>query len=186
MTSPARLAPPPNVPDYIRTSAALLDIQRIIADNGGAESVIKQLANGTPQSVIAKRIGLTRAELRRWIRSQPPTIIADISDAEKEGVSAMMDDTITIADDVADKIEWDDASKPSDLVKAASVRIGVRQYMAERIDKEKWSPKASTEVNVSFNAVFIDALRRRTSPSGQPDPALEVQPAREETLEDFL
>ncbi len=182
------------VPVFARTSIATLEVQRRVEERGGLPEILHRLGNGEPQSKVANAFGMTRADIRRYVRSLPPAQLAELQDAENEGAAKMMEDTIIIADETAEKIEWDEASKPADIIKASAQRIGVRQFYAERIDKEKWSPKATTEVNLSFGGVFIDALRRRTSPT-QPDSTKEipadfefapVADAPTETLADFL
>lgn len=177
-------APFSPVPVFVTAPSAILAVQRVIDDHGGFDAIVAKLHNGEPQAHIARQFGLTRADLRKWARHLPPEQSVELDEAERLGATAMMEDTIAIADTTAEKVEWDEASKPADLIKASAQRIGVRQFYAERRDKDKWSPRATTEVNLSFGSIFIDALRRRTRPDAE-IPA-HVLPEREETLEDFL
>lgn len=172
------------VPIFVRMPLVSAAAHQAVAQAGGLDPLLDRLTNGEPVAAIAKSLGVSRAELARWVRSLPPPEAAEWAAAEKAGASAMMEATIEIADTTAENVAWHEDAKPADLIKASAQRISARQFYSERVDKDKWGARPTTEINMSFSSIFIDALRRRTRPEPAALPAHE--PAREETLADYL
>lgn len=158
-----------------------------LLDDGGVPHLIDALAAGQTFSDVAQQYGMTRGVLRRWIASLPPDVQADIAAADTHGASAMVEESKQIADRTAEDIRQ--MTKPmyvegeyiTDLVDANAIlaaekeRIRVRQWIAERKDKEAWGPKAQNEVTINLAAVHLDVLRRRNS--GQPSRTAQEIPA---------
>lgn len=179
------------LPDFVTQPPG---IARLLQD-GGVPRLIDDLAGGLTFSDVAKRLGMTRGTLRKWVASLPHDTQQAILAADGQGASAMVEESKQIADDTAADIRqmtkpmYVDGQYVTDLVDANAilaaekVRIHVRQWMAERKDKETWGAKSQNDITINLSAVHLDVLRRRNS--GQPSPyAREVDAPATLTISD--
>jgi hypothetical protein len=179
MTAPllTPLLADPLVPAYISAPVRVVQTARVIDQAGGLDFVLEKLHGGDTLSRLARTLRLSAGDIRRWANALPPAEQQQIQMAEESGASTLAEQTIDILDVAAERVEDHEDVKASDILNAAEKRANARRWYAERRHKEMWSPKATTEVNVSFGAIFIDALRRRTVPSAAASAALvEIQP----------
>lgn len=180
------------LPDFITHPPA---IARLLAE-GGTARLCDDLAAGQTLHAIASRIGTTRGVLVRYISTVAPEDQAAIRAADAQGVAAMVEESKDIADDMADEMRRPrtvitkdgtpaEIEPPAQAVlTAAKMQIDVRQWIAERKDKENWGGKANTEITVNLANIHLDVLRKRTSQPSQPIAVLEsVTPL---TLDNFL
>lgn len=172
-----------------------------ILDAGGVSFLLEQLQDGKTYRDIGKQLGFSRTAITNWVASQPPAIRDQIAQADKDGASAWVDETVQIADDLATEVRT--FRKPmysrsgellaelhpvGEIIAADKERIAVRQWAAERKDRERWGGRSAAEVTVNLNTVYLDVLRKVNS---QPPPSLQEipappQPPREETLDELL
>jgi hypothetical protein len=182
------------LPDFLTHPPGVV---RLLND-GGVARLTDALAAGQTYADVARHYGMTRGALRTWVASLPTDAQAAIHAADTQGASAMVEEAKQIADATATDIRG--MTKPmfvegtyvTDLVDANAIlaaekeRIRVRQWMAERKDKDAWGGKAQTEVTVNLATVHLDVLRRRNT--GQPSPfaAAEIPAALVPDVTDFL
>lgn len=164
------------LPDFLTNPPP---IARLLAE-GGPDRLADDLRAGLTLRDIADRIGCTRGVLTRWIASLPPDVQVGIRTADQEGATAMVEEAKTIADDTAEDIRGMtkplfndkqfvcDVVDPQAILAAEKERIRVRQWMAERKDKDAWGVRPTTEVNMNFNSVFLDVLRKRNTRQTEP------------------
>ena len=159
-----------------------------LIEAGGPGILCEALAAGQTYSDVAKRFGGSRGALMRWINQLPPDVQQQIRDADTQGASALVEDTLTIADYAAQEIRTDvvrEESQDGDLrerVKDAPLlfaaekeRIRVRQWFAERKDKDHWGQKAQVETVVNIQTIHLDALRHYHAPKlAQPIAVIEA------------
>jgi hypothetical protein len=169
------------LPDFITLP---IPMARLMAE-GGVPRLCDDLAAGQTLKDIATRIGATRGALVRFIATLPADQQAAVREADAQGSTAMVEEAKTIADDTAADIRQ--MTKPMyvnnefvcDLVDAQAIlaaekeRIRVRQWMAERKDKETWGGKAQTEITVNLASIHLDVLRKRASGATTPIAVIE-------------
>ncbi len=185
------------LPSFVANPPAIAKLM----DDGGPQIIQDGLRAGQTLTDIARRYGGTRGALTRYIASLPPDMQQAIRQADAEGMSALVEANLTIADSLAEEMRTmtkpmyvKDHGHVADLVDTAAIvaadkeRIRVREFMAERKDRETWGGKAGTEVTVNLNAIHLDVLRQRTSRPTEVQPAqvTEISAAQLESLADFL
>lgn len=168
------------LPDFITHPVA---IARLLAD-GGVPRLCDDLAAGQTLKDIATRVGATRGALVRFISTLPPDQQTAIREADSQAPTAMVEEAKQIADDMAEQMAQPRriATKDGDVIEvdppaqavlaAAKMQIDVRQWMAERKDKESWGGKAQTEITVNLASIHLDVLRKRAA--GQPIAVIEA------------
>ena len=153
--------------------------------------MLTALHAGRTLADIAKSLGISRRTITTWIAKQSDDDHEALAQASRDGVAVMMEDTIAIADDLADEVRqfrkpvFDKNGKllaelhpVAEIVAADKECIAVRQHYAERKDKETWGLKATTEVTITHNTLHLDALRRYHDPQYErPAVPLEVPAA---------
>jgi hypothetical protein len=159
------------LPSFIAHPVA---ISRLV-DDGGAQRLVDALAAGETLSTLAKHYGCTRGAITRFIASLSPAEQTAIEEANRDGTSALAEQTIAIADAAA--LEMRTLTKPmyvegeyiTDLVDAGAIlkaeteRIKTRQWFAERKNAEMWGGKVNTAVQVNIGSIYLDALRHRNT-----------------------
>ena len=190
-----------SLPAYITYAPPIAQL----IEEGGPERLISDLADGQTLRDIAGRIGCTRGVLTRYIAQLPPAIQQAIRQADLEGATAMAEEARQIADETAEDVRTmtkpmyvKDYGHVADLVDAGVIlaaekeRIRVRQWMAERKDKDAWGLKPTTELTVNLSTIHLDALRQRSRHAavGQAEPVVVIdaptEPALPVDLSEFL
>lgn len=147
-----------------------------LIEAGGPGILCEALAAGQTYSDVAKRFGGSRGALMRWISQLPPDVQQQIRDADSQGASALVEETLGIADGMTDKmLQAEKGPLASDIATAEKARITTRQWFAERKDKDNWGPKAQVETVVNIQTIHLDALRHYHAPKlAQPIAVIEA------------
>jgi hypothetical protein len=169
------------LPDFITLP---IPMARLMAE-GGVPRLCDDLAAGQTLKDIATRIGATRGQLVRFIATLPADSQAAIREADSQASTAMVEEAKQIADGMAEEMAQPRriATKDGDVIEvdppaqavlaAAKMQIDVRQWMAERKDKETWGGKAQTEITVNLASIHLDVLRKRASGATTPIAVIE-------------
>ena len=137
--------------------AALL---RLIESRGGLDHLYAMFEDGKTMGEVAATLVLTypdgtqRAISRSFLSNmlnKTPELQARLKEARRLGAMPMVEDAITIADDVpADR----------DEVAKARLRVDTRFRMAGALDKETFGPKGiDVKVQANFGDVYLNALK---------------------------
>src|SRR5689334_4688701 len=103
------------------------DLARLAAEPELVELVWRRLEEGVGYSRLCAETGLGKAALLDWLESDANAERA--SRARERAASALADETVEIADESGD-------------VKA---RIGTRQWLAERFDRQRFGQKVEVQ-----------------------------------------
>ncbi len=123
------------------------ELQRKVNENGGITRLLERIAAGETITNIAKEYGVSRPTLSLLLTRKAGT--DKVAAARKEAAAALADQCLNIAD-----------ACNHDNDRAAKQQIGVRQWLAGRMDPEAWGDKQGPLVNVNVEQLHLDALRR--------------------------
>lgn len=134
-----------------------------IRERGGVPAVLALYEqHGGRAKDVALALGLGAVTFQRWLQAQSPDVQQHVAEIQRGRAAALAEETVAIADETREAIEDDPDAKAADRIKAAKEAIATRQWMAERLDRERWAPKVpETQVTVNLATLHLDALRRR-------------------------
>jgi len=144
------------------------DLAVLASDAELGDRIIEMLGEGKQLARICEATGISKAALLEWLEEDPERA-ALASRARARAATALVDEARAIADDV-------DADHPGELNKA-KLRIGVRQWTAERWNRAAYGQQNKAEVTINLHAMHLDALRTRTAgPGGEVSGIIDVTP----------
>lgn len=155
------------LPTFVTDSPAAARIR----DRGGIAHVLALFEQHAGPRDVAKALGIPTAAFTRWLLGQPADVQDRLREIQHGRAAALAEETVALADATLRDVEQAEDAKPADRIKATNAAISARQWMAERLDRERWSPKtADTTVTVTVASLHLDALRRRfaTVQAGSP------------------
>lgn len=115
------------------------------------EELVDALSEGLTDSEAMRRLGIKRHALG-WLESHDTDAAEAIQRARKQGAIAMASDTV----DIADKLELNVMADP---VRVAQARIGTRQWLASRRNREAFGEQAKVAVQVNVGNLHLTALQ---------------------------
>lgn len=128
------------------------------------EDLAELLESGDTDKQALAVFGINSGVLYK-LEQENKDVAERLARARKTGAAAMMDDTVSIADELL-------GAKLADPVRVAQTRITTRQKLAGVRDRERFGDKPSqTNVQVNVNGLHLLALKAAT----QGVPALEAE-----------
>ena len=131
------------------------DLARLTAEPELQELVWTRLEEGVGYSKLCYETGLGKAALLDWLESEENAERA--TRARARAASALADETVEIADSAGD----------------ARLRIGTRQWLAERFDRARFGQTQKVEVSGQVTHLHLAALqataRKRQAAISQAD-----------------
>lgn len=117
------------------------DLARLTADTALQETVWTRVEEGVGYSRICMELGIGKAALLDWLESEANAERA--TRARARAASALADETVEIADSAGD----------------ARLRIGTRQWLAERFDRARFGQTQKVEVSGQVTHLHLAALQ---------------------------
>lgn len=110
----------------------------------------------------AKEFGISRNTVIKWVEQDRDGFAEQYARAKAEGIDALVEDTLDIADDAAnDYMETPHGPKlDGEHVQRSKLRIETRRWLAERMAPRKYGLRQGLDVTNSDGSLQVDEATR--------------------------
>jgi hypothetical protein len=140
---------------------------KLVEQMGGEEFVLEAVMSGASTSSVARLCDISRGMLYEWLHKDAERW-QRYQEAREIGAFALADEALEIAD-----------TATSETVAVDRERVRVRQWLAERANKQEFGKDAGVQVNLTVGDLHLTAVK---SAPGRPAIAAPVEDAEFEVV----
>lgn len=130
-------------------------LEKQIANEGGDEFLLAQVASGLSIDKIMRPFNLCRTMFYQWVHNGGPEREAAWAQAKVESADALVEDGLNLLDDLADTVDPTSAQ-----VSLAGHRANYRKWLAATRNRAVYGEdKSGVSVNLNIGQLHLDALR---------------------------
>lgn len=145
------------------------DVELLDMTTAGDEA-LRLLAEGELMGKICTKLGVGKLALLNWLGA--PERAAAAARARASGAASLVEEAQLIADGQKPIVDPETFETINDTARD-KLRVQVRHWVAERVDRQTWGQQQQAQVNINLNGLHLDALRARSSPKAD---VVDMQP----------
>lgn len=116
------------------------------------DDICDAIRGGATDKAACTEHGVVLAGTIYTAMERDATVAAKVERARREGAAAMASQTVDIADELAKKVK-------ADPVRVAQARIGTRQWLAGKRNREAFGEQRGPQVQLNIGALHLTAAR---------------------------